>query len=87
MKKLGKLKLNNFSEMSEQEMKYIMGGKDYDLCGDRSSDRCAGGEVCTSDEFAILYQREFHYVWWRALHDNSFLCLCEYFWKILIWKC
>ena len=45
------------------------------------------GEVCTSDEFAILYQREFHYVWWRALHDNSFLCLCEYFWKILIWKC
>ena len=44
MKKLGKLKLNNFSEMSEQEMKYIMGGKDYDLCGDRSSDRCAGGK-------------------------------------------
>lgn len=45
MKKLGKLKLNNFSEMSEQEMKYIMGGKDYDLCGDRPSDKCSGG-VC-----------------------------------------
>ena len=25
MKKLGKLKLNNFSEMSEQEMKFVVG--------------------------------------------------------------
>jgi natural product precursor len=29
MKKLGKLKLNNFSEMSEQEMKFVVGGQ-YD---------------------------------------------------------
>ena len=29
MKKLGKLKLNNFSEMSEQEMKFVIGGQ-YD---------------------------------------------------------
>ena len=27
MKKLGKLKLNNFSEMSEQEMKFVVGGR------------------------------------------------------------
>ena len=27
MKKLGKLKLNNFSEMSEQEMKFVVGGQ------------------------------------------------------------
>ena len=26
-KKLGKLKLNNFSEMSEQEMKFVVGGQ------------------------------------------------------------
>ena len=30
MKKLGKLKLNNFSEMSEQEMKFVIGGQ-YDV--------------------------------------------------------
>ena len=27
MKKIGKLKLNNFSEMSEQEMKFVVGGQ------------------------------------------------------------
>ena len=63
MKKLGKLKLNNFSEMSEQEMKFVVGGQ-FDpsakkkceeslytcngVCPDRKSTRLNSSHVALS---------------------------------------
>ena len=49
MKKLGKLKLNNFSEMSEQEMKFVIGGQ-YDPNAKKAchetAPMCSGFHIC-----------------------------------------
>lgn len=77
MKKLGKLKLNKFSEMSDKEMKTVVGGVANGTCGNQSGGKCSGACPLKMDGYGHKIAQVCSGTYIKGLYYDSFyICSC-----------